>query len=700
YYSAMDRDSYSNIAPPLPVNEAGESSSGSSGGYGIEKPLLSIREIGQTVTEGRAGGGNLLNTMQAAIWKGAGKIELSLQGEGSEPFVGPEAYGKEMREDIRQLAKINDVKIHSVHSPTWVGNLSGYAGKQQGFSDEYRAMQLEEVKKAIDFSADTTGGSAIVVHTGEYERPLVEQPWNKGEFRQYEEEEKSALYPLIDKRTGHIVQMIRKDLPIIIPKWKTAENDYVDSKGNKVLKDDFTDYDNNKVNFMDRVPEFDPKSPEKIKMEQKSWKYFEEEARRRNEEIAKKKGKSVGELRAEEKVTPEEALYQSTQEGEQRFAQGWAMNYLEGLEDQFKLVEKLKKKREHFAELEKNTPEKEMWKIEMAEGGLDKFGISPEYKKPTEVIDKAIKEIQDRIRSSQEMASGQLQRAKDAELAKDNIVSSWKYAKDKSLNSYAELGIYAMQRTDEGRKRGLINDDIFIAPENLFPEMGYGSHPEELIELVKNARKKMVEHLTKPQIHDPSGALDESGKPLMINNPNYRNMSREDAEKEAKKHIKATLDTQHLGMWFRYFTPKAGETEEQRYKRFDGWYLDQVKKMEKEEIIGNVHIVDGFGKGHTHLPAGEGMLPVKSAVEYLKKKGYSGALSSEGYGEPGRQLTQTWAHFGSPIYALGTRVGAPEGGRWTDIEHSYFNSMQSPYFVFGAYAPSNDWTLWSGVPLE
>ncbi len=692
YYSAMDQDYYEESPEPLPVREAKESA--------IEKPLIPISEIGQTVTEGRAGGGTLLNTMQAAIWRGAGKIELALQAEGAEPFVGAEAYGKEVREDIRQLAKINEVEIHSVHTPTWVGNLSGYAGKQQGFSDEYRSMQLEEVKKAIDFSADVTGGSAIVVHTGEYERPMFDQAWNKGEFKQYEEEPEKALYPLIDKRTGHVITAIRRNLPITIPKWKTSGHEYVDSKGSHVNTGDYIDYDENKVSFKDRVPDYDPKNPNKIVMEQKSWQYFVEEAKKRNEELERQKGRA---LKQDEKITPEEALYCALQEGEQRFAEGWALQYMDRLDVEFKAVEQLKKLRTHYEQLEKNTPKEDLWKLALEDDTLARVsgGMIPrEYKLPTEFIDKRMKEIQESIRSSQEMAAGQLQRAKEAEIAKENVVSSWKYATDKSLHSYAELGIYAMQRTDEGKKRGMVKEDIFIAPENLFPEMGYGSHPEELIQLVQNARKKMVNYLTEQYIEDPSGGVDQTtGKPRMIPNPYYRGISKEEAEKDAKKHIKATLDTQHLGMWFRYFTPKPGETEENRFKRFEKWYMEQVEKMEKEEIIGNIHIVDGFGRGHTHLPAGEGIMPVKSAIEYLKKKGWKGAMSSEGYGEPTRQLTQTWAHFGSPIYAIGTRLGAPLRS-WTDVEHSYFSNMQSPYFVFGAYAPSNDWTLWSGIPLE
>ena len=110
--------------------------------------------------------------------------------------------------------------------------------------------------------------------------------------------------------------------------------------------------------------------------------------------------------------------------------------------------------------------------------------------------------------------------------------------------------------------------------------MGYGSHPEELISIVHDARTEMVNRLTNKRIKDPTGKLDKEGDAVMINNPDYRGWSKKKAEKEANEHIRATLDTTHLGMWWKYFEPKYGETEEQRLNRFRGWYMDQIKALE------------------------------------------------------------------------------------------------------------------------
>jgi len=56
--------------------------------------------------------------------------------------------------------------------------------------------------------------------------------------------------------------------------------------------------------------------------------------------------------------------------------------------------------------------------------------------------------------------------------------------------------------------------------------------------------------------------------------------------------------------------------------------------------------------------------------------------------------------FGSSIYGSGMG-GAPVRERsWGNVQDSYFGRPEPPYFVFGAYSPSEDWTLWSGVKVE
>ena len=228
----------------------------------------------------------------------------------------------------------------------------------------------------------------------------------------------------------------------------------------------------------------------------------------------------------------------------------------------------------------------------------------------------------------------------------------------------------------------------------------------------------MVEFLTAPKIQSGisrmptemdekklNEALTPGKKGMLQENPYYMGVSREEAEKIAERHIKATLDTGHLNMWRKYWQEDPKLTKEQNDGKFKGWYLKQVESLAKENMVGNVHLADNYGYQDDHLAPGQGNAPVKEAVAILKKYGYDKALSVE----PGADATtdlsdfhglmKTWRHFGSNIYGMG--AGAPQiPQNWSDVQYSYFGQNRPPYFVFGGYAPSNDWTLWSAVPME
>ena len=238
-----------------------------------------------------------------------------------------------------------------------------------------------------------------------------------------------------------------------------------------------------------------------------------------------------------------------------------------------------------------------------------------------------------------------------------------------------------MHAWEATRKKHLEKKPLMITMENIFPE-SYGSHPQELKNLITGARKQMTEMLVK------------------------RGLNRNEAKKAAETHIKATIDTGHLNIWRKYWNDDPKKSVEENDRAFKQWMLKEVDDMAKKGMIGNVHLSDNLGYQDEHLTPGQGTTPVKEIVSILKKHGYKGPLTVE----PGAAATtdvsdfhgvmKTWQLFGSPVYAAHAPVRPAPKATWSDIQYSYFGQTRAPYYIFGAYAPSQDWTLWSQVPFE
>ncbi len=670
----------------------------------VEAPI-GIRDLGQTVTEG-ARFGSLIQTSQNAIKTGAAKIELQVgQGGGGEP-VGAENYGHDARQALRELSKVNQVEFTSVHAPTNIGNLSGF-NPQQGFSDQQRAESVEEIKKAIKFASDVTKGGAVVVHTGEYWRDMSDMEWNEKpvtiqgkdkeravkdeqgniyEFLSYPDEYKNQAHYLVDSRTGSLIQDVRKNMVVYEADYKKNEKgQYIDGHGNPIHEYEV---------FDKGVPETNGED-EAFKTRPLKWEDFKRMADEYNQH--NKEGK---------KMTPAEMFMRTKFKTQINQSKGLSYHYSRNYDQVEKQLENVKKRKEYFRGIDEDNLSDEQ-KIGLLSSFYSEFpqsldqekiseAIKKEGMKPSEFLEREVEA--DLISQRKEIAalsSSYTTNAKEAEMKLNTMEPIGDYAKRKSMESYAELGIEAMEES----KRKDIEKPIFIAPENIFPEMGYGSHPEEMIELVSNARDKMVERLTSKYIEEYDPATGETEKRI---NPHYRGLSKNEANKEAKEHIKATVDTQHLGMWWKNFQPLEGETYDQRRERFNKWYKKMIEKMQDAEVIGHMHLVDSMGSGHHHLPAGQGNLPLYEALEHLKEKGYKGTIVSEAHGEEslfgqGRILTETWKHFGSTIGGYGAAAPNPS---FANVKNGYFPQVQSPYFAFGSYVPSNEWKLWSEVPFE
>ena len=155
--------------------------------------------------------------LKLRIRQGVTSVELGFTGAGKGSMAGkqttPEMYGREEREAMRELAKINKVQL-STHATLGVMGLAGLG--EGGFNDERRAQTLYEIEKAIDFAADTAGGGAVVVHTGEWIRPLVKADQN---FAAYPTEKDKGSIFLARKDTGQLFG-VNREMMVWEPKVK------------------------------------------------------------------------------------------------------------------------------------------------------------------------------------------------------------------------------------------------------------------------------------------------------------------------------------------------------------------------------------------------------------------------------------------------------------------------------------------------
>ncbi|MBN1157219.1 sugar phosphate isomerase/epimerase [Candidatus Woesearchaeota archaeon] len=717
---------------------------------------LSVREIGMSVPFGVAAGN--VEGVQAKIRAGVSSMELGFTGAGmgQRNAQTPEMYGRDTRTALREIAKVNEVKF-TTHSAY---NVMGMLGSdQQGNVSLTRARQgLAEVERAIEFARDTAGGGSVVVHTGEFERPLthiypdgmvmdnngdLQRNYSKDPrtgrllFRKRLSEGSDANWVLVDDRTGQGFQTVQMDRLVTQPVWLTAkeDGDYVAGKndpsgmqeGTKVhvRKGDYVDYEGRLIGDPfgikyekgltnefkgGRVPEIDHATGRFV-TRRMNVDDFETEAKEYNKSYSKLTGSNPNYW---DRATGREMYMKSTLWTRAGYSLGWALQFSEEVPKRIETIEKLQKLRAFYEKLDQSLPPEEKWKILKQDTELSRSTeglLPPETKDPLKFIDEQIEFTRKRLEYAQQSGSTQELEARDTMESMAHLKTPEKYFERHGARYYALAGLKAMRESKDP------GNPIVVTMENIFPER-YGGHPQELKHIVKLAREKMVNYLTKKTVEDGSfeGQLfkksgDENlkyGPYLEAPNPYFnKGLDKKRAEELAKKHIKITIDTGHLNTWRKYWVEDPKLNPEQNDAAFNKWMLNQIEDLAKGGLIGNVHLTDNYGYHDDHLSPGQGNTPVKEIVGILRKYGYKDAFTVE----PGAAATtdgsdvhglmSTWRHFGSPIYSSSgpVRVGAPNQS-WTNVQNSYFGRTYPPYFIFGAYSPSEDWTFWSGVQME
>ena len=660
YYSAMDR--YYGRLQPSDVPSAPS--------HPVEVSGLGPAEIGTSTNPMQ----HQVSAFAAKIREGAGRIELSFIGAGksNSQQPSPEAFGVRDREDIRALAEINKIKT-SVHASVHAGGLSGLG--REGFSGEARQNVLKEIERAVQFASEATKGGAIVFHTGEWQRPMSEMKYGGLKFSGYDDEKDKAPKIVVDDRTGEIMP-VRKDHLVYEPKFYTAKEyqggKFVgrrDKNGNTVNADDWIDIDGNAIKriwvldekkveqLFERVPIF-LEGTTNFDVRPVDFKEYEKQA----EEFSKE-GKNV---------TAEELFFKSQLAINVLQAKGQSLYHAQRYSQYREAREAAQKALEFYKQMDKSLPDDQKWKLMTQKGYLaDINQFAPPKNIPIpDYLQEQVKRLTDEMRHVHESSAHADATAKQTIDRMNHIKRIEEYGLAKTAETVARAGLMAREYYLAHKKD--LDEPLFVAPENYRPEQ-YGSHPEEIRDIVMKSREEMAKRLRNQ----------------------HPGMSKEDAAAEAKKHIGATVDIGHFNLWRQFYQGDPKDSPEQRHKKFEKWALDETEKLAKEGIISHIHITDNFGFDDEHITPGQGNAPVKEFLKRMEKHGVKGMIAEAGSFNGTTVMHDTWSLMGSPVYGIGR---APSTFRGVHQQHFGYHNPSA--YIVGAYSPSNEWRLWTEVPFE
>lgn len=557
---------------------------------------------------------NQLQELQAKIRGGFSKIELGFwgAGKGSEQQPTPGTYGTEERRAMRDLAKVNNIELTTHSSPIGVAPLSGIT--ERGYSEEARKNSMDEIRRAVDFAADVADGGAVVFHVGEFNRPVKEAGLTQDEIMRLYDENGGKLHAKF-KEHDDALDKVQFSFVNKETGQVTQENINLNQKFYEPKLDS-----NGNIVYKDK----EENEPEVYDY---TFKELIEEARSENVK-RKQKGDKM--------LTP-------------------AMIYM------------------------KKKAERDLIQAKASEG-FNRRQLSDGRSDP--VSDAQLKLGVAQALAQQQQIGHQIGQITGydpvkEEKVKPTMITVEEFALEKSGKAMAELGMYTREKQMKAQREGhKFSRDLFIAPENVFPEQ-YGGHPEEFKKMIKKGRQDMA-------------AM------LMQKNKDW---DKDKAMRVAKRHIKGTVDMAHANLWQKYYNPKEGETAEEGYKK---WYMEQMKGLRKAEVLGHVHISDNLGYSDEHLSPGHGNVPVRDLIELFKDKNSNTDFIIETGSQGDEAFLAGFREFSSPIYGLSHQSSYDQFGA---IEHSYFRTAP-PYFLVGEMSQqmgervSKDFSSWSGVPFE
>ncbi len=606
-------------------------------------PLIPMGAIGISAAPMR----DQLQELKTRIFQGASKVELGFMGQGKGSMQGgnttPEMYGVDQKRAIRELAELNKIEL-TTHATPNHGSLAG--ATQEGFSDEARRRSLSEIQRTIDFAAEVARGGPVVIHTGEWARPISElsrnlkderfEEYNFNDFGGKKGSESGPIY-FADEESGKITAL-RRDIELHLPN--------IDEEATK--KHGFEVYKRKETGEIDVVKK---KYDDIVNDMKRKYRYDEKKG------IFYDKDKDGNEVLK----TPEQMVLKDFYLSEYNKAHAESLYHLDELEKDLKIIDRLKEQLKHQKEIDATIPKENL--EDYKEAVTDRYGRSTGEKLlPHEKLEREIKDRERTIQFVQERSSAHTQQAENI---RENM-DKFKPIEDVGLKKTAQTVAMAAMHALDKEKEMKLPRPLYVAPENVFPEQ-YGAHPQELKKIIQESRKAMEGYLI-----------------------SHRKMGKEDAIKTAESHIKATFDIGHANTWKKYF--KGSE------KEFKDWLLGEVDDLMKNKIIGHVHISDNFGYEDEHVTPGQGNVPLQEFIKRIKND-KSISVNVESAHQDFESMMGAWRVFGNPI----SGAAGGRGDRWLNIENSYFGSTRTPKFIYGEYAPSEDFRgspFWSGLPLE
>ena len=622
----------------------------------IEEPIIPISELGQTIPEHDPAGKfkNVIQVAQAAIRRGAGKMQLMMQTPPESAIGGrAKAYGPEVREQLREVFKANEAMLSGIEMPTAINNLSGYDSQRGTFDDEKMKRDMDEVKDAIKFAADVGEGGGVDIVSWEYARPLFDAPWNKDkEGKPIFEDPGEPIVNVVDTRVGRI-QGIRiseaEQVPIAVDKDTGKPYEYNPEDG--------------------KFYKAGTKFAQEADLEPWQWKDYQKWAKA-------------------EDMAPEQYFMRQQLQTQIKQAKGWAASYRRNAQHSMEQMNKIDRQLKSKIEMEIDPATGEPV-IDPRTGRPRTKPMTPETR---ENLTNLKKIEEDKYHQEKDTVESYEQQAAENQKKIEAYKPLGKYAMERTVDSYAKLGIAARQETNYNKRA---KRPVSVGPELGWPH-AYGSHPAEFKELIEKSRQQMIKLMTSEKIQDPKDPRK------WVDNPYYeKGMSRGAAEEAAKQHIKGCFDTSHMGMWLQHFKPHL--PWDKRVNEFNKWYMDEVKKLAKTDTVGSIQLVDSMSGAHGHLPPGQGIFPVVDAAKEFKKQGFKGFMVSEGHEEErfneGRILVETWKAFNAPFES---KYGPGVPGRgFANVESAYVGRVRSPTQMFGSYVPPfGEYKPWAEIPFE